>query len=213
MNHKNLINIYKNKFLEDKNLDVLLVTGSYARGEHKETSDLDLIAVGNYESKFEETNEYGITVEIKYKNKASFIEKMKKDPINCYQFLEARVIVGNEKTLTELQTVANQIINEYVPETSGIVKWLTSSKEKLAYSDEAKKSYIVSCNLWKLMEGLYVINKLPIPPLTNAYRNIKNLKILPVNFDQTWSLLLLGSVKERSEAWIQFVDFIIANSK
>lgn len=212
--HQEIINKYQQKFLADSNLAALLVTGSVARGENKEFSDLDLIAVGNYEPRFEETKEDGITVEIKYRSLEAFKQKIDADAMNAYQFIDAKLVCGDEQVLVELKKTAEAALQNYKPELGGIIKLLTSSQEKLkaANEDELKASFVINTTLWKLVEGLYAVNKLPVPPSTTAYRNITKLVHLPKDFESLWNKLLLGSVEERSMAFNEMVEFVVMSS-
>lgn len=208
--HKELITKYQQQFASDPNLNVLLVTGSFARGEHRPASDLDLIAIGNYEPKFVETTEKDITVEIKYRSIESFKEKISKDPINCYQFLDAKVILGDEKTLANIRYFAEETLKNYQPETGGIVKWISSSLEKIiaAEGNDHKTAFIIVNTLWKVLEGIYAVNKLPIPPMTTAYRMVLTLNDLPVNFEQLWQEILLGTIPEKTSAFKTLANFV-----
>jgi hypothetical protein len=207
--HERVIQYYQDKFSKDIKLHALLLTGSVARGEHAPSSDLDLIAVGDYQPTFTELTKDGITVEIKYRSLTAFMEKMDEDPMNCYQFLDAKLICGSQVFLDALLKHAHAVLEKATPVVSK--KWLVSAKEKMtgATDDELKLGFLVANNLWKLIEGIYAINGMPVPPMTTAYRNITSLPNLPTDFPKLWQDLLTSTNNTRKDAFIKLADFVL----
>lgn len=40
-------------------------------------------------------------------------------------------------------------------------------------------SYLVSINIWKVLEGIWVVNQKPIPPASSLYRRYEELELIP----------------------------------
>lgn len=199
-------------FKENKNNIALLVTGSVARGEAGENSDLDLLLVTKHGASFEEFDSEGVLVEIKSNTLQGFKEKMDESPMNIYQFLDAKLVLGLEDTLSDLQTYASKILENYksaeIPQ-----KWLQSAKKKIVSAqeahDELNLGFQTSNILWKIVEGFFALNSQPLPPNTTAFRRITLLPNLPAHFEELWKNALTGDLEGRSLATLKLIDYLV----
>lgn len=96
-------------------------------------------------------------------------------------------------------------------EQSEICYWLKSTRLKLesAFSkqDVLLISYLVTTNTWKVLEGVWAVNKMPIPPSSSLYRRYSTLNLIPC---QKWfAKLLIGSVEARGSTMIEVIDWIL----
>ena len=130
-NHKQIIDKLTSIYKSDENNIALLVTGSVARKEQTENSDLDLLLIARSKQPFKEEIIDSITVETKTNTLDGFIEKMKSDPMNVCQWLDTVVLFDKEGTSEKIINEAKNIYDNYKPdpkELSGVKKWLESAK-------------------------------------------------------------------------------------
>lgn len=214
--HKQIIETLTSSYESDENNLALLVTGSVARDEQTETSDLDLLVISNEKRPFEEKLIDGVVVEIKTNTVDGFIQKIKDEPMNVYQWLDAKVIFDKENVSEKIITEAKNIYENYKPdskEVAGVKKWLESAKIKIesaqTNNDELALGFNVSNILWQIVRGLYLLNNKPVPPSTTAYRRINKLDNLPKYFDKIWNKALTGNLTDRTKATITLINVVI----
>lgn len=212
--HKQIIDSLTSKYEGDDNIYALLVTGSVAREEQTDNSDLDLLIISNEKQPFEEKLIDSIVVEIKTNTVDGFIQKMKDEPMNIYQWLDAKVIFDKNNSTEKVVNEAKSIYENYSPnpkEISGVNKWLESAKTKIESAqnsnDELALGFNVSNILWQIVRALYFLNNKPVPPSTTAFRRVKDLEKLPDNFDKLWNDSLTQNLKVRTRATLQILDF------
>src|SRR5690606_1125564 len=125
--HKHILDQLKSSLASDKNNTALLVTGSVARNEQTDHSDLDLLLISKEKQPFKEELIDEIVVETKTNTLEGFIEKMKADPMNVYQWLDANIIFDKDNSSEELIREAKNIYEGYSPdpkEIAGVRKWI-----------------------------------------------------------------------------------------
>lgn len=205
------------EYRSDPNCLALLVTGSVSRKEASENADIDLLQVSSSEQPFRELTVDGILVEVKTHTKSGFIEKMKTKPMNVYQWLDAKVVFGDENTAQDIISTAKDIYKNYKSdpnEIKAVKKWLESTRLKIQESrnkgDDLSAGFYVSNILWKIVEGLYLLNDKPTPPSTTAFRRISELKTLPEDFPEQWRSSLAGDINTRTEATVALIDFLLS---
>lgn len=217
--HKQIIDNLTSKYENDNSIYALLVTGSVARDEHTEKSDLDLLLIAKEKQPFKEKLIDEITVEVKIDTVDGFIQKMKDDPMNVYQWLDAKVVFEKDNVSEEIINEAKNIYDNYSPdpkEIVGVKKWLESAKIKIesaqVNNDELALGFNISNILWQIVRGLYLVNNKPVPPSTTAFRRIKDMGKLPDNFDDLWKKMLTGNLNERHSATLKIINYIIIKS-
>jgi len=215
--HNQIIDKLSSRYESDESIYALLVTGSVARDEETVTSDLDLLLVSKEKQPFYEEIIDGITVEIKTNNLDGFIQKMKDDPMNVYQWLDAKVVFDKENMSEKIINEAKNMYDSYSPdpkEIAGVKKWLESAKIKIETSENSKDNlalgFNISNNIWQIVKGLYLLNNKPVPPSTTAYKRIDTLEALPTEFRSLWKGYLVGNLKERCISAVELIEFILA---
>lgn len=218
--HNKIISDLKEKYLSDNNVIAFLLTGSVAREEASESSDLDIILITK-ESR-ETADQYidGILVEIKSKTSVDYIQKMVDKPMNVYMWLDAEVIFDKQNISEKVISKAKEIYENFTPNKSdvkGTVKWLESVKGKISSAQERNDKLAIGFNvsnvLWIIIQGFYFLNSKPLPPSTTAFRNISKLEKLPENFNEIWETILTSNLKERTSATMFLINYLINNLK
>jgi predicted nucleotidyltransferase len=214
--HHQIINEIKEKYIADKSTVALFVIGSVARGDYSTTSDIDLILITEQEpeNNFEESLVNNLVVEIKKGTVTQYQAKMKEDPMQVWQFLDAKVLFDKNECLQALHNTASEVLTAYTPKNmDAVLKWLSSVKIKIqsakTVNDTAMIGYQVSNILWKVVQGLYETNNMPTPASTTAYRRIASLKVLPKDFEKVWNEALTGDFAARTTATVSLIDFIL----
>ena len=184
-----------NELKTDDRVIGILITGSLARGTETEYSDLDIIVVADVDETIEEVID-GIPVETHY-NKVESIKKwFIADPPSCYLYTYGKVVYEREKVLGDLIKTAKNRLDTY--EITDIRKAYLSHKlgalkEKLtaslALKDEQKINYLICNNFKMLLESVYALNSLPVPPQGLNYEISDRLLIKPCD---DWMLKLVN---------------------
>ena len=205
------------EFRNDPNCLTLLLTGSVARNEAGTNSDIDLLQISKHEQPFKEITIGGILIEVKTHTKSGFVEKMKIKPMNVYQWLDAKVILGDKNAAQDIISTAKSICENYKSdpeEKRAVSKWLESTKLKIEEASRSNNDLLVGFNvsniLWKIVEDFYLLNDKPTPPSTTAFRRITGLKNLPQGFVDQWRLALTGDLDKRTGATIALIDFLLS---
>lgn len=200
------------EFKKDNSIYAVLLNGSVAVGTATELSDLDIVVLCN-ENKFVSRVVDDVMVEIHYITYDKAIERLNKNPMEVYKYLDAKIEYDNGK-LQEIISCAGNLFNNYrasEKEKHEIISWLNSTGIKLKSAflkqDMLLVSYLVSTNLWKVFEGVWAVNQQPIPPSSSLYRRYKDLEFIP--FPNWFEELLVGNVEIKGKAMIQCIDWIL----
>lgn len=200
------------EFKKDNSIDAVLLNGSVAVGTATEMSDLDIIVLCS-ENKFVSKVIDDVLVEIHYITYDKAIERLNKNPMEVYKYLDAKIEYDNGK-LQEIVSFAEDIFNHYrvsEKEKLEIISWLKSTGIKLKSAflkqDMLFVSYLVSTNLWKVLEGVWAVNQQPIPPSSSLYRRYKNLKYTPC--PDWFESLLTGDTERKGQMMIYSINWIL----
>jgi predicted nucleotidyltransferase len=208
-NYQAILNRLKEELTDNR---AIFVTGSVARDEATPRSDLDILVITKSDHSFEEKEVDGILVEIKRNTIQGFKEKIDKEPMNVYQWLDAKPLYDPEDLLKELKNYAQKTLESY-RSSDFPRKWLESTKIKIESAHEANNQMLVGFHvsniLWKIVEGLYIINSLPTPPSSTAFRRVSDLKVIPENFNNVWTDALTGDLEKRSMATLSLIEFLL----
>jgi len=151
------------------------LTGSWARGDATEGSDVDLLVLCG-ENRFDAAWHGGLLVETSRFTYEHALEKLGAIPMEAYRWLDARVLF-DDGGLADLARAAREIYEAYrTPEREKrrLAHWLRSLALKLAAAEGAgdtlKARYLAATNAWVLLEAVWAVNDRPMPPCAAAYR-------------------------------------------
>ena len=197
---------------KDIAVEGVLLNGSVAVGTATELSDLYMIVLCN-EIKFVSEVIDDVLVEIHYITYDKAIKRLNNYPMEVYKYLDAKIAYDNGK-LKEIITCAENIFYHYCvseKEKREIVYWLNSIRLKLnsAFSkqDILLISYLVSTNLWKVLEGIWALNQKPVPPSSSLYRRYRDLNFIPC--PDWFDSLLMGDIESKGRMMMYSIDWIL----
>ena len=197
---------------KDIAVEGVLLNGSVAVGTATELSDLDMIVLCN-EIKFVSEVIDDVLVEIHYITYDKAIKRLNNYPMEVYKYLDAKIAYDNGK-LKEIITCTENIFYHYCvseKEKREIVYWLNSIRLKLnsAFSkqDILLISYLVSTNLWKVLEGIWALNQKPVPPSSSLSRRYRDLNFIPC--PDWFDSLLMGDIESKGRMMMYSIDWIL----
>jgi hypothetical protein len=213
--YNQIIDELKGKYEKNSNVLALCITGSVAREEAILGNDLDIILLTQEEVDSTEYRVGEILVEVGATTVDRALSKLEANPMYVYMWLDAKAIYDKHNSLQEIKGKATEVLNNYSPrdeDKRALKKWLTSVIDKINVAEkqnnQEKIGFLISNVLWKIIEGLYMINSKPVPASTSAYREVSKLENLPDQFEIKWKTLLTGNVEQRSNITIEFLQFL-----
>ena len=154
-----------------------------------------------------------VLVEMHYLTYDKAIERLNHYPMEVYKYLDAKIEYDNG-SLQKIVAYAKELFDNYkTPEKEKreIISWLKSTNIKLKSAflkqDILLISYLVSTNLWKVLEGVWAVNQKPVPPSSSLFRRYKNLECSP--FQNWFEELLVEDVEAQGNAMIECIDWIL----
>jgi len=183
---------------EDDTVQGVLLNGSWAVGCATPQSDLDLLALCG-EDRFTAEWAEGLPVETHRVTMQTAREKLSRNPMEVYRYLEAE-IQFDRGGLAELIQLAEEIYEAYrtpEPERRRLAHWMASVELKLRAAiqmqDRLRQNYIASTNAWPFLEAVWAVNNRPMPPASTVFR-LQNM-LAHVPFEGWFEALFLHDIQ------------------
>jgi predicted nucleotidyltransferase len=196
----------------------VMLQGSVARGDHQPGSDLDLlvlVADGQGKGLVSEQID-GILVERHYRDEATLRQRFERRPDLAYGLVDGRILHDPRGRLAALTSHARRLLVDYqTPESvrEDIYYWLYASRVKLVAAwdagDELKAAFLVASTTWKILEGIWAVNDLPIPHSGAVLAHLSELADRPDDFGGHLNNLLLGDIDLRVTASLVVIDWVL----
>jgi len=187
------------------------LTGSWAGGYAAEGSDVDLLVLCD-ENRFEASLREGVLVEIGYTTLEQALEKLAKNPMEAYRWLEAEILFDDGGVAGVIRAAREAYESYRAPagEKRRLAHWLRSLELKLGATggDALKMRYLVFTNAWILLEAVWAVNDCPMPPTATAYRLYTQLECVP--FSGWFEKLFHENDVRRIEATRQIIAWATA---
>lgn len=113
-------------------------------------------------------------------------------PSLAYGIRDGQIQFDRTGEITELKQVAAEALRSYRTPDEGlraIRDWLYTAQVKLHAglnaNNEIQAGLLASINTWKILEGLWAINNLPTPPGGSVLTYLRELSLLPPNFQES----------------------------
>ncbi len=195
MKHEEILKNIIPELRADNTISAVMLMGSVAAGCEYPTSDIDLFLLGN-KNKFQTDSVDGIQVECLYITYETAKARLDRSGMEVYHYLGSKIIYDLDGRLLKL--IRNAMIkysNYRVSERERIElkHYLCSVKVKLNASirqgDCLKTEFLTATVSWKIIEAVFYINEIPLPPTSTIMRELRKLKNIPDNdwFDNLFS--------------------------
>lgn len=211
-----IIEDLRNEYEGNENIRAMIITGSVAKGEAIEGNDLDVLFITSGDRISKEYRVENSLIEIGSVVLPQDLERIDQNPMYVYMWQDAKAIFDKDNSLSILKKKAEEVLSNYKPteeNRKALIKWLSSVVDKVETASKKQDfenvGFHISNVLWKIVEGIYMINDVPTPASTSALRRIKTLKVLPEDFNEIWVKTLLGDLKERTESTLKLLKFTL----
>lgn len=194
----------------------LLLTGSIARQDALPGTDIDVRYFGRSDRSpsFERGFRDELLVEQTFTDEESALATLSEKPMHVYAYLDGRILYDADGTLPRLQAEAERVFREYrTPEQLKIdlAEDLRHVEDKVRVGLEAgdllRAVYCLSTSSWRLIEGLWAANDLPVPPNSSVRPHLRDLQG-PEEVCSSFERLFLGEPRERAEAGLFLVNWV-----
>ncbi len=173
------------EYERDEGVYGVLVTGSLARGTETPYSDLDIILLANENKVIEEVID-GVPVESHYRTYEGIMEELNGKPYCLYLYAYSKIVKDGNGELRKLQNIAlNRLANYKIADEQKqeLCHVMSCLKEKLvaalALNNGLKTDYLVHNNFKGIVEYVYSVNGLPVPPQGLLYEIYDELPVKP----------------------------------
>jgi predicted nucleotidyltransferase len=201
----------------DADVSGLMVSGSVARGDAAEGSDLDLYVLlkKGCSRDFYTGNHSGILLEIKYADFDKALDKLNRNSMEMYNYLDGHILYDPEGLVQKLSVIATENYNGYRSsrkDKKETAHWLLSAKTKMEAAagagDSLKASFVASTTSYKILEAFWLVNHKPMPPSGGVLAYLKDLEHGAALLEDWMSRLFLGSAEARVRAALEMIDFV-----
>ncbi len=195
-----------------------LLTGSVARGDALPGADLDLrfVLPPGLSKPFRREARDGIQVECGYADEASAQAKLHTHPMNVYAYLDGQILYDPQDVLARLRQQAQRRFDTYrTPrdQKATIAFLLGHCRDKIGVAvrggDLLKAAFVTGTSSWRIMEGLWAANDLPLPPNSSVRPHLKDLSG-PPDIESLYSQLFLAETDHRVRVALTLLDWILA---
>lgn len=194
----------------------LLLTGSIARQDALPGTDIDVRCFRRSERLPTFSREFReeLLVERTCTDEGSALSAMSEKPMHVYAHLDGRILYDADGTLRRLQIEADRLFRDYrVPKQVKIDLaedlWHVEAKVRVGFEagDLLRSVYCLSTSSWRLIEGLWAANDLPVPPNSSVWPHLRDLQE-PEDVCSLFERLFMGEPRERAEAGLYLVSWV-----
>lgn len=194
----------------------LLLTGSIARQDALPGTDIDVRYFGRSERppSFDRGFRDELLVERTFTDERSALATLSEKSMHVYAYLDGRILYDADGAVLRLQAEADRVFRDYrAPEQVKIeiADDLRHVEDKMRVGVEAgdllRAVYCLSTASWRLIEGLWAANDLPVPPNSSVRPHLRDLQG-PEDVRSLFGLLFVGEPQERAEAGLFLVSWV-----
>lgn len=214
MKHQEIIKNIIPELKADTTITGVMLMGSVALGTEYPTSDLNLYLLGNKNNIKTDLID-DIYVEYFYITQETAQSRLDKSGTEVYHYLGSKIIYDLDGRLIKLiQSAMSKYKNYKVNEKdkAELRHWLYSTRIKIDTAinnkNDLKADFITAVSSWKIIEAVFAINDVPLPPEGRVMQEIQNLQQVP---GKEWFDKLFGQdIDRRTEAIIYIIDWAIS---
>lgn len=197
----------------DTSITGVMLMGSVAKGTQNPSSDLDLFLLGN-KNKFETDIIDTIMVEYLYLTHETAQSRLDKTGMEVYHYIGSKIIYDLDGRLIKLMRHAMNKYRSYQyseKEKNDLRHLLYSTKIKINAAmdkrDVLKADFLTAAASWKIVEAVFTVNDIPLPPAASVIPELSNLRIIP---EEEWFAKLFGDdIDKRTQIALSIIDWAI----
>lgn len=195
----------------DTSITAVMLMGSVADGTEYPTSDLNLFLLGN-KNNFNTDLIDDIYVEYLYITQETAQSRLDKNGMEVYHYLGSKIIYDLDGRLIKLMRSAMNKYKNYKAsekDKADLRHWLYSTKIRIntaiTNQNVLKADFVTTTSSWKIVEAIFMINDIPLPPTSRVLHELSNLRQIPGN---GWFNKLFGKdMEERTETMLYTIDW------
>ena len=216
--HRRLLAEILERACRDGDVTGVLLKGSVARGDAYPRSDLDIqiLLRDGCRRPFHAQEREGILVECGYADDARARDRIARDPMWVYAYLDGRILHDPQGHLAALVRVARARCDAYrvsAGEKRAIAHWLKSARLKIVAArnagDELRATYVASTSSWEILKGLWAVHDKPMPPAGAVWAHIRDLSLGPPDISAWLERLFAGRAPDRIRAAVEIIDWVL----
>lgn len=195
MKHEEILKNIIPELRADTTVSAVMLMGSVAAGCEYATSDIDLFLLGN-KNKFQTVSVDGILVEYLYITYETAKARLDRTGMEVYHYLGSKIIYDLDGRLLKLIRDAMNKYNNYRISEKDRVElkhYLYMIKMKIDASinqgESLKTEFLTATVSWKIIEAVFFVNEIPLPPTSAIMKELRKLKNIPEKewFDNLFS--------------------------
>lgn len=185
MKHQELLKKIIPELRGDNSITAVMLMGSVAAETENPNSDLNLFILGN-KNKLQSEVIDGIMVDYLYVTQEAAQSKLDKSGTEVYHYMGSKIIYDLDGRLIKLMRSAINKYKKYKANEKDKLElrhWLYSAKSKLNASINQQESlmseFITASATDKVIEAVFAINDIPLPPISRMFYELPNLRHIP----------------------------------
>ena len=195
----------------------VMLQGSTARGDALPGSDLDLFVLlrPGCRRPFAAEERGGLWLERHHADADAARKKLRAAPGLAYGFDEGRILHDPSGELADLAAFARDLLRGHrtpPAEMAAILYWLRSARKKIAAARDARDSvragFVAATTSWKVLEGIWAINDLPVPPSGALPARLTDLTRTPPDWPALFAAMFTGDDQTRIDAVLRAIDWV-----
>ncbi len=213
MKHQELLKKIIPMLKADNSITAVMLMGSVAAETENQYSDLNLFILGG-KNKLQSEIMDDIMVEYLYFTPEAAQSKLDKYGTEVYRYLGSKIIYDMDGRLIKLMRNAMNKYKKYKSadkEKLELRIWLYNARSKIKAAaelqDRLKVDYVTSATTDKIIESVFAINDVPLPPISRMFHELQNLKHIP---EPDWFENLFNrNTSRRTEVSISAIEWAL----
>lgn len=213
MKHQELLKRIIPELRNDNSITAVMLMGSVATETENPNSDLNLFILSNKNKLHTEIMD-DIMVEYQYVTHETAQSKLDRAGSEVYHYLGSKIIYDLDGRLIKLMRSAMNKYKKYKTSEKEKVElklWLHSTRSKIKSAisqDEILKSdFITATTSIKIIEAVFAINDVPLPPVSRMFHELTNLRYIP---EPDWfDNLFNKNTEKRTETVLEIIDWTL----
>ncbi len=195
----------------------VMLQGSTARGDALPGSDVDLFVLlrTGCGRPFAAEERGGLWLERHFADADGARARLRASPGLAYSFDEGRILHDPAGEMADLAAFARDLLRGYrtpPAEMEATVYWLRSARRKIAAArdadDRVRAGFVAATTSWKVLEGIWAMNDLPIPPSGALPARLADLAIAPPGWPSLFAAMFTGDDRTRIDAALRAIDWV-----